>query len=773
MSAVEAHGMSPAELYDTDSLTERLLERSWAGRDRRASERELAVDATAAALFGVVAAALALGGSMTGLRPAIAVLLVGVYALVVRIEFPVGVGYVVPTQLILVPMLLLLPPAVVPAAVGAGMVIGNGVDWAFGRVPPRRVLSAVPDAWHAVGPAAVLLVAGSPEIGFAELPLLGLAIAAGFLVDLVSSLVRMRLASVGPELRLQLRVIGMVWTVDACLAPLGFLAALAARQNDLAILFVLPLVFLLWLVARDRSQRIDKAHHRLKLVEQERVRLQSAVRRLGDAFAAKLELEGLQEILLHGSVEALDAAAGRLELSGGPLPVRLSVGVEGWLDGLARESGCADAPGTAVQVGRAGVWRLTAPVHIAAAPRDITGSLWLVRADRGFEEDEIALISELIEKAELAAAEIIAHQAIREQAMTDALTGLGNRRRLSDDLTSAFTDAAHRGPSVLLLFDLDGFKSYNDTFGHLAGDELLTRLGSRLRSAADGAGRAYRLGGDEFCAHLTLNGADPDVLIRNVAAALTETGPDYVIEASLGVVLLPREADTAQRALRLADERMYTNKRSRSGDAGGQAGEVLLRTLHAKQPELDEHSSNVAGLAAKVGRRLGLSGEALDEVARAAQLHDVGKVGIPDAILNKTSRLTDGDWEFVRSHTILGERILQGAPALRTVAPLVRSSHERWDGSGYPDRLRGEQIPLGARIVSVCDAYEAMTTERAYRPAVPHETACHELERCAGGQFDPAVVEAFLAVWSDGGEERELDAAQMAAAHVRSLLSTA
>lgn len=773
MSAVEAHGMSPAELYETDSLTERLLERSWAGRDRRASERELAVDATAAALFGVVAGALVLGGSMAGLRPALAALLVAVYALVVRIEFPVGAGYVVPTQLILVPMLLTLPPAAVPAAVGAGMVIGNGVDWAFGRVPPRRVLSALPDAWHAVGPAAVLLIAGSPKIGFSELPLLGLAIAAGFVVDLASSLVRMRLAGVGPELRLQLRVIGMVWTVDACLAPLGFLCALAARQDDLAILFVLPLVFLLWLVARDRSQRIDKAHHRLQLVEQERVRLQSAVRRLGDAFAAKLELEGLLEILLHGSVEALDAAAGRLELTGGPSPVRRSVGVEGWLDELAGETGRVDALCTPVQVGRGGVWRLTAPVRIAATPRDITGSLWLVRAGRAFEEDEIALIGELIDKAELAAAEIIAHQAIREQAMTDALTGLGNRRRLSDDLTSAFSGAAHRGPSVLLLFDLDGFKSYNDTFGHLAGDELLTRLGSRLRGAVEATGSAYRLGGDEFCAHLALDGADPGELIAGAAAALTETGPDYTIEASLGVVLLPREAGTAQRALRLADERMYANKRSRSGGAGGQAGEVLLRTLRAKQPDLDEHSSNVAGLAAKVGRRLGLSGEALDEVARAAQLHDVGKVGIPDAILNKSSRLSGGEWEFVRRHTILGERILEGAPALRTVAPLVRSSHERWDGFGYPDRLRGEQIPLGARIVSVCDAYEAMTTERTYRAAVPHETACHELMRCAGGQFDPVVVDAFLSVLGEGGEERELDGAQSAAAHVRSLLAAA
>jgi HD-GYP domain-containing protein (c-di-GMP phosphodiesterase class II) len=148
-------------------------------------------------------------------------------------------------------------------------------------------------------------------------------------------------------------------------------------------------------------------------------------------------------------------------------------------------------------------------------------------------------------------------------------------------------------------------------------------------------------------------------------------------------------------------------------------------------------------------------------------------VGIPDEILNKRSGLSDSEWEFMRNHTVLGERILLGAPALRPIARLVRASHERWDGTGYPDRLRGEEIPLGARIVSVCDAYEAMTTERTYRASLGHEVACQELRRCAGTQFDPAVVEAFLAVIEDKGEDSPLDAAGTAAAHVRTLLGTA
>jgi diguanylate cyclase (GGDEF)-like protein len=771
MIAIGISGSSRAELNDEQqSATERLLVSSWAQRERRASRRELAVDATAAGLFLAAAGALAVVGGAAGLRAGVAALLIAVYAVVARIEFPVGAGYVVPTQLILVPMLLMLPPAVVPAAVALGLVLGAAIDWSLGRVPPRRVLSAVPDAWHAIGPALVLVLAGSPFIDFDQLPLLVAAFAAGCIVDLACSLVRMRLAGVVPELHLQLKVIALVWAVDACLAPLGFLAAIATRQNDIAILFVLPLAFLLSLLARDRSQRINQAHRRLKLVEQERARLQTAVRRLGDAFAAKLELNGLLEILLRGSVEALDATAGRLDLGDEPVALELEAGAERWLDVLGRMAPKRDVSDGPAQVAAAGGWALGMPIRIAASPREITGVLWFARADRTFEDDEVALIAELIGKVELSAAEIIAHHTIREQALTDPLTGLGNRRKLGAELELAF---AADSQSLLLLFDLDGFKDYNDTFGHLAGDQLLSRLGAKLRRAVDGRGRAYRLGGDEFCAHLDLDGSDADEMILAIAGALTESGTGYTIGASVGAVIMPREAASPELALRLADERMYANKRRRSTAARAQAGEVLLRAMRAKQPELDEHSNKVADLATKVACRLGVVGETLEEISGAAQLHDIGKVAIPDEILNKPGALNRTDWQCIRNHTILGESILEGAPALRGVARLVRASHERWDGAGYPDNLSGEEIPLGARIVSVCDAYEAMTSERAYRAAITHETACQELLRCAGKQFDPAVVSAFLTLTHADHDEPELDSAQGAAAHVRKFLGAA
>jgi two-component system, cell cycle response regulator len=211
-------------------------------------------------------------------------------------------------------------------------------------------------------------------------------------------------------------------------------------------------------------------------------------------------------------------------------------------------------------------------------------------------------------------------------------------------------------------------------------------------------------------------------------------------------VLLPEEADTPTLALQLADRRMYARKGGRRMSAGRQSRDVLLRTLSERRPDLHVRLRDIGELALAVGRELHMGPEALDEVARAAELHDVGKIAVPDAILDKPGALDPVEWTFMRRHPLIGERILLAAPALRPVARLVRSSHERWDGGGYPDGLRGDEIPLGARVVSVCDAFDAMTTERPYREPVTEVAAIEELRRCAGTQFDPMVVEAFVRV---------------------------
>jgi diguanylate cyclase (GGDEF)-like protein len=347
---------------------------------------------------------------------------------------------------------------------------------------------------------------------------------------------------------------------------------------------------------------------------------------------------------------------------------------------------------------------------------------------------------------------------LQSAAMSDGLTGLANRRRLMADLERRVARGA-ANPAVLLLFDLDGFKTYNDSFGHLAGDALLTRLGHALERAVGGRGRAYRLGGDEFCV-LADAAARAEIEVA-APAALTEHGNGFSVTASYGLVTIPDEASTASDALRSADQRMYAQKRSGRASAGRQSTDVLLRALAERHPDIEGHVGGVVHLVDAVARHLGLEAEALEHVQLAAELHDVGKVAIPDAILNKPGPLDQDERAFMRRHTLIGERIVAAAPALSPVAKLVRASHERWDGGGYPDRLAGERIPLGARIVAVCDAYDAIVSDRPYRRARSGAQALVELRRCSGAQFDPVVVEAFAAVLAEA--RREPDAAAAAA----------
>jgi diguanylate cyclase (GGDEF)-like protein len=341
----------------------------------------------------------------------------------------------------------------------------------------------------------------------------------------------------------------------------------------------------------------------------------------------------------------------------------------------------------------------------------------------------------------------------REEALTDALTGLRNRRALIADL-----EAARPGATLTLaLFDLDGFKHYNDTFGHPAGDELLSRLGGRLSEAAPPGATAYRMGGDEFCVLAT---ADDPGLIERAAAALSEDGDAFQIGCSYGSALIPAEASSAQEALGLADQRMYAHKSGRSS-ASRQTTDVLLKVLSERSADLREHMDGVAALAERTAQRWGLPAHEVKRIGFAAELHDVGKTAIPDTILNKPGALDENEWAFMRRHTVIGERIILAAPSLAPCAELVRSSHEAFDGTGYPDALRGEQIPLGARIIAVSDAFDAIISERPYRAARSVGEAVAELRRCAGTQFDPDVVEAFCAVLDedDNGAVRQLQAA--------------
>jgi diguanylate cyclase (GGDEF)-like protein len=336
----------------------------------------------------------------------------------------------------------------------------------------------------------------------------------------------------------------------------------------------------------------------------------------------------------------------------------------------------------------------------------------------------------------------------RREALTDSLTGIANRRKLLLDLTDELERAHDGEPRMLALFDLNGFKSYNDSFGHPAGDALLSRLAGKLVGAVAPIGQAYRMGGDEFC--VVMPASEP--ALQRAANALRENGEGFTITSAYGAAVIPADADTVSTALSVADERLYAHKELLAEMRRGTAHEPLLRTLAEREPELHAHGAYVSSLARRVGERLGLGREELDELRLAAELHDVGKLAIPDVVLQKADPLDATEWEFIHSHTLIGQRILGAAPALRPIGAIVRSTHEHWDGNGYPDKLAGEAIPLAARIVAACDAYSAMTSDRPYRAARTAEDAVAELRRWAGRQFDPQVVDLLCAVLAEQDE---------------------
>jgi diguanylate cyclase (GGDEF)-like protein len=341
------------------------------------------------------------------------------------------------------------------------------------------------------------------------------------------------------------------------------------------------------------------------------------------------------------------------------------------------------------------------------------------------------------------------HAQLHSAAMTDALTGLGNRRRLISDLDAALAAADEDQPVLLAIFDLDGFKSYNDTFGHPAGDALLIRLAASLSHCLKDLGTPYRLGGDEFCVLAQLDQERADV-IAAAERGLTEHGEGFSITCSHGSIVLPRETRHAEEALRIADQRMYANKNAGRVSAGRQATDVLIKMLAERYPDLAEHLDGVTELTALVARKLELPHDEQLTLLQAASLHDVGKVAIPDAILNKPGPLEPDEWDFIRQHPLIGERIVSVAPALTGAARLIRAHHERIDGTGYPDGLAGDQIPLGARIIFVCDAFHAMTSPRAYTSTpLSDEGALAELRAAAGTQFDPRIVEAFCSALAE------------------------
>jgi diguanylate cyclase (GGDEF)-like protein len=360
------------------------------------------------------------------------------------------------------------------------------------------------------------------------------------------------------------------------------------------------------------------------------------------------------------------------------------------------------------------------------------------------------------------------HSALRAMrlALTDPLTGLGNHRHFHERLQRELLNAEEQArPLTLCLVDIDDFKRINDRFGHPSGDRVLSQIATRLRQG----GEAFRLGGDEFALLLAdHNESTALTAAESIVERISTVDFEHIgqVTVSAGLATFPVQGHGRDELIRLADSALYWAKehgknrvrlyrpdivelaelkRLAAGPdkaARYRAAASLAKAVDARDTYTGSHSERVTELAARVAVRLGLDAEQVELTRLAASLHDLGKLAIPEEILRKAGTLTDSERLVLERHPQIGFRMLDSL-GVDLIAHLVLHHHERWDGAGYPDGLSGEQIPLGSRIIFVTDAYDAMTSDRIYRPRRSSRAALAELERCAGSQFDPGIVAAF------------------------------
>jgi two-component system, cell cycle response regulator len=328
------------------------------------------------------------------------------------------------------------------------------------------------------------------------------------------------------------------------------------------------------------------------------------------------------------------------------------------------------------------------------------------------------------------------------ETLSDPMTGLENRRKLEVDLDAVLATPGDRRAIVLL--ELDGLHSYSDRFGSAAGEELLRRSAQNLVDAVHPLGGwVYRVDTARLAALVPCGQSLGSEVVLAATASLREEEVDPAIGRSYGEVTIPDETNDRQAALQIAGQRLAAHKQRQHRSARRQAHAVLVAAMSARRPELRDRLRGVTYRAISLGRRLGVGIDEIDDIALASELQEVGLLAVPESVLEKETPLDAAEASAVRGHTVEGERIIAAAPGLAPVAALVRSSSERYDGSGHPDRLGGEAIPLGSRIIAVAIAFAALTAPRQHRIDLGPDEALAELRRCAGTQFDPRVVEAL------------------------------
>ncbi|MBN2268390.1 MAG: PocR ligand-binding domain-containing protein [Acholeplasmataceae bacterium] len=326
----------------------------------------------------------------------------------------------------------------------------------------------------------------------------------------------------------------------------------------------------------------------------------------------------------------------------------------------------------------------------------------------------------------------------------DYLTGLPNRKYFEEKLLEL--DHEEYYPLTVAMIDLDGLKLINDAYGHDLGDTVLIKVSNILTKHIRKDDFVARIGGDEFVMICPNTNEKEFEIIRNSISSgnLSFEYHDFKFSISIGHDVKINSSINIKDVLKNAEDRMYANKILHGQSARNETIMTLFETLKEKYEEEKLHSSRVSDYCKMMGEKLYLSEDQTKELEFAGLMHDIGKITIPDRILDKPGKLTDEEWVIMKTHTINGYHILRSADKYSKLAEYALTHHERWDGKGYPNGLKEEEIPLFSRVICICDAYEAMTADRPYRKALDYKVAISELNRCAGSQFDKELVGIFI-----------------------------
>jgi diguanylate cyclase (GGDEF)-like protein len=551
---------------------ETLLTRSRPHRARRLDGRELRVEAGLAVV--VLAAALALPALLDSGReagPLTLLLCVVAYAAAAQVPIYVGGGCATPTQLVLVPMLLLLPLPVVPLVVLAARGIAPVGSLLAGRVHPERCVMAAGDAGYVLAPVGVLLLAGEPPVEAVGWALLAGAFAAQCGLDALLAVGREWL---GRRIRPgeQLSVMWRVSAVDALALPLGLLVSLNADRSAVAVAGMLPMVGLLALVTRDRNRRLREALDRLDDVRRERERVRSATRRMGRTFASTLDRQGILEAAVGAAVDAVEATAARLSVMGPVRPIVVEAGAPGADDALLaqaeKEALATSGPARVCADDR---WALAQPLRPRASGMDgLSGTLAVCGQGSGCRRDDEDLLGYLAAQTAVSLESIELHERLRSQATVDELTGLPNHRRFQEVLEGEIARWGRTGaPVSLVLIDVDDFKRVNDTYGHQVGDDVLRAVAAVLRDGCRaGTDQPARYGGEEMAVVMADTDADGAMVaaegLRSAVQGLAVPVGDGTLKvtASFGVAECSGELPTRRVLIAAADSALYESKRT-------------------------------------------------------------------------------------------------------------------------------------------------------------------------------------------------------------------